>query len=75
MALIAAGEINLPAITRGIEYLVRTQRENGGWDEPHYTGTGFQMDFMINYHLYRDVFPLMALGRYRRTVQEASCEL
>jgi len=28
------------------------------------------MDFMINYHLYRDVFPLMALGRYRRALEE-----
>jgi squalene cyclase len=23
---------------------------------------------MIRYHIYRDVFPLMALGRYRRAI-------
>jgi squalene-hopene/tetraprenyl-beta-curcumene cyclase len=63
MGLLAAGE-NSTALKRGIEYLVGTQNENGSWDEPFYTGTGFPGDFYINYHLYRLVFPLMALGRY-----------
>ena len=31
-----------------------------------YTGTGFPGDFYINYHLYRLVFPIMALARYAR---------
>ena len=51
---------------RGVDFLVRTQREDGGWDEPEYTGTGFPSDFYINYHLYRLVFPIMALGRLSR---------
>ena len=42
----------------------RTQREDGDWDEPEFTGTGFPGDFYIRYHLYRLVFPLMALGRH-----------
>ena len=29
----------------------------------YFTGTGFPGDFYLNYHLYRDVFPVMALGR------------
>ena len=41
-----------------------TQRPDGTWDEPYFTGTGFPWDFSINYHLYRVVFPVMALGRY-----------
>ena len=45
-------------------YLVATQREDGTWDEPLFTGTGFPGDFYINYHLYRLVFPVSALGRY-----------
>ena len=49
---------------RGIDYLVRTQTADGAWDEPQYTGTGFPGDFSINYHLYRLVFPIQALGRY-----------
>ena len=74
LGLIAAGLIDHPSTHRGIAYLIGTQQGSGGWDEPHFTGAGFPIDFMINYHLYRDVFPLMALGRYRRTLQEAPCE-
>jgi squalene-hopene/tetraprenyl-beta-curcumene cyclase len=47
-----------------VAWLVRTQRADGGWDEPWFTGTGFPGDFYINYGLYRLVFPVMALGRY-----------
>ncbi|WP_425452905.1 squalene--hopene cyclase [Prauserella flavalba] len=63
LALLAAGERGEPVV-RGVEWLTRTQREDGGWDEPWFTGTGFPGDFYINYHLYRLVFPLTALGRY-----------
>jgi squalene-hopene/tetraprenyl-beta-curcumene cyclase len=65
LALLAAGEIDHRATKAGIEYLIRTQEKDGSWDEPYFTGTGFPPDFMIKYHLYRDVFPVMALGRYR----------
>jgi squalene-hopene/tetraprenyl-beta-curcumene cyclase len=51
------------AIDRGVLYLAETQREDGTWDEELFTGTGFPGDFYINYHLYRLVFPLTALGR------------
>jgi squalene-hopene/tetraprenyl-beta-curcumene cyclase len=62
IALHAAGERS-PALARGVAWLVGTQREDGGWDEPQYTGTGFPSDYYINYHLYRLTFPIMALGR------------
>jgi squalene-hopene/tetraprenyl-beta-curcumene cyclase len=65
LALHAAGERG-EAVSRGIEYLVRTQRDDGEWDEPWYTGTGFPGDFYIDYHLYRLVFPISALGRLTR---------
>ncbi|QPP05606.1 squalene--hopene cyclase [Streptomyces bathyalis] len=64
LALLAAGERDSMAVEQGINWLVRTQRDDGSWDEPHFTGTGFPWDFSINYHLYRQVFPLTALGRY-----------
>ena len=64
LALIAAGEHGRPAAERGIRWLAGTQRADGSWDEPQYTGTGFPGDFYINYHLYRLAFPLSALGRY-----------
>jgi len=73
LALHAVGEHELgtgsEAIARGIAWLVATQRPDGGWDEPQYTGTGFPSDYYINYHLYRLTFPLMALGRCSRTAR------
>ncbi|MEU5420628.1 squalene--hopene cyclase [Streptomyces sp. NPDC020667] len=64
MALLSAGERESKAVERGIAYLVENQTEDGTWDEPYFTGTGFPWDFSINYHLYRQVFPVTALGRY-----------
>jgi squalene-hopene/tetraprenyl-beta-curcumene cyclase len=63
LALLAAGERS-EATRHGVEFLVTTQSEDGSWDEPWFTGTGFPGDFYINYHLYRLVFPVAALGRY-----------
>lgn len=62
LALHAAGAHG-EALARGVEWLVSSQREDGGWDEPHYTGTGFPRDYYLNYHLYRLTFPVMALAR------------
>jgi squalene-hopene/tetraprenyl-beta-curcumene cyclase len=63
VALHAAGAAESEAARRALSWLTETQRPDGGWDEPFYTGTGFPGDFYLNYHLYRDVFPVMALGR------------
>ncbi|WP_374201644.1 squalene--hopene cyclase [Saccharopolyspora sp. 6M] len=70
MALLALGRHTTEAVRNGVEHLAATQRADGTWDEPHYTGTGFPGDFSINYHLYRLIFPLTALGRYERAVAE-----
>jgi squalene-hopene/tetraprenyl-beta-curcumene cyclase len=64
LALLAAGEAESPAVRRGVAWLVANQNGEGTWDEPWFTGTGFPWDFSLNYHLYRHVFPLSALGRY-----------
>jgi squalene-hopene/tetraprenyl-beta-curcumene cyclase len=66
LALHAAGERS-GAMARGVGWLVERQQDDGGWDEPQYTGTGFPGDFYINYELYRLVFPVMALGRWVRS--------
>ena len=68
LALLAAGEERSSAVGHGVRFLVRTQRPDGTWDEDHFTGTGFPGDFYLNYHLYRLVFPINALGRYVRAV-------
>jgi len=61
----AAGEAGSEPAKRAGDWLCFAQRSNGDWNEEHYTGTGFPLDFMIRYHLYRLHFPLMALGRLR----------
>jgi len=65
LALLAAGgEDARRSAEAGVAWLGAAQREDGTWDEPQFTGTGFPGDFYINYHLYRLVFPVSALGRY-----------
>lgn len=66
MALMAAGEADCNAVERGVQYLLSTQNEDGTWDEDAFTGTGFPKFFKIKYHIYRNCFPLTALGRFRR---------
>ncbi len=69
MSLIAAGDVLSPEVRAGVEFLVKTQNSEGRWDEPYFTGTGFPSHFMIRYHLYRDCFPLMALGQYLQALK------
>ena len=64
LALLAAGEHRGAAAERGIRWLAQTQRADGSWDQPQFTGTGIPGDVYINYHLYRLAFPISALGRY-----------
>jgi squalene-hopene/tetraprenyl-beta-curcumene cyclase len=66
LGLIAADESHSEAAHRGVQYLLDTQKPDGTWDEPWYTGTGFPKVFYLKYHLYRIYFPLMALGRYAK---------
>jgi squalene-hopene/tetraprenyl-beta-curcumene cyclase len=65
LAYVAGGAERGLSTQRAAKYLCQSQRSNGDWDEQHYTGTGFPLDFMIGYHLYRLMFPLLALGRLR----------
>jgi squalene-hopene/tetraprenyl-beta-curcumene cyclase len=65
LALEAAG-VHGEVVDRAVSYLGETQGPDGSWDEPWFTGTGFPGDFYLNYHLYRQVFPVSALGRLAR---------
>jgi squalene-hopene/tetraprenyl-beta-curcumene cyclase len=64
MGLIAGGDNNSLSVQHGIEYLLESQRAGGNWDEDLATGTGFPKVFYLNYHLYRDYFPLLALTSF-----------
>jgi squalene-hopene/tetraprenyl-beta-curcumene cyclase len=72
LSLFTAGEVHSKAASRGAEYLVAAQKPDGTWDEDAFTGTGFPKFFMIKYHIYRNSFPLTALGRYRRLLSESA---
>jgi squalene-hopene/tetraprenyl-beta-curcumene cyclase len=70
MGLLAAGDATAEyahsAIERGIQHLLETQKTDGSWDEPYYTGTGFPGHFYLRYNLYYQHFPLTALARYQK---------
>ena len=65
LGLMAAGEVDHPAVARGIAYLQRTQDASGLWLQDAYTGGGFPRVFYLRYHGYAKYFPLWALARYR----------
>ena len=67
IGLLAADAPN-EGIAGGVRWLVERQEEDGQWQEPQFTGTGFPGDFYIKYHLYRNYWPLTALGRYREAL-------
>jgi squalene-hopene/tetraprenyl-beta-curcumene cyclase len=65
LGLIAVGEVEHPAVERGVRYLSQVQTADGFWDEERFTATGFPRVFYLRYHGYRKFFPLWALARYR----------
>ncbi len=69
IGLVAGGAARSASAERAVEWLCEQQRKDGDWDEEHFTGTGFPRDFLIRYHLYRIVWPMVALGRYREALR------
>ncbi|WP_447977770.1 squalene--hopene cyclase [Candidatus Nitrospira bockiana] len=65
LALLSAGEFDSISVVRGINYLLKHQREDGSWEEIKHTGTGFPRVFYLRYHWYCQYFPLWALAMYR----------
>ena len=72
MGLLAVGDTRSECVARGMAYLLRTQKKDGSWDEPFFTGTGFPRVFYLKYHLYREYFPLIALTTYSKVMAEKS---
>jgi squalene-hopene/tetraprenyl-beta-curcumene cyclase len=64
LGLMAAGEIDHPAVERGIGYLMAHQDDDGFWREDRFTATGFPRVFYLRYHGYSKFFPLWALSRF-----------
>jgi squalene-hopene/tetraprenyl-beta-curcumene cyclase len=64
MGICACGDLNRPSIQRGLRFLLSTQNDDGSWNEPEITGTGFPGVFYLKYDMYRQNFPLLALATY-----------
>jgi squalene-hopene/tetraprenyl-beta-curcumene cyclase len=69
MGLLASGRGDGKSARRAVDWLLERQKEDGGWDETAFTGTGFPGCFYLRYHWYRLYFPLLALARYRELVR------
>ena len=74
MGLMGAGMHDHPAVIRGIRYLLLTQDDDGTWDEPEFTGTGFPRVFYLRYHYYPIYFPLLALSQWAVTANPQKVE-
>jgi squalene-hopene/tetraprenyl-beta-curcumene cyclase len=70
LGLIAAGGVYSAAVSNGIRWLRDRQRPDGTWEESITTGTGFPRVFYIQYALYKDYFPLLALGSYANLMRQ-----
>ena len=65
IALLEAGDANWTAITRGAQFLINMQRADGTWPRQDMAGIFFRTA-LLDYVLYRQYFPLHALGLYER---------
>jgi squalene-hopene/tetraprenyl-beta-curcumene cyclase len=64
LGLLASGDTTSSSVQQAVEYLMGTQRQDGGWNEELSTGTGFPGVFYLKYHYYRHSFPVLALSSY-----------
>lgn len=69
LALLSAGEVSCSAVESGIYYLLKTQQQDGFWNDDCFNAPGFPKVFYLKYHGYDKFFPLWALGRYRNDHQ------
>ena len=65
IALLEAGDSHWSAISRGAQFLLGAQEKNGGWPKQDMAGVFFRTA-LLDYELYRQYFPLHALGLYER---------
>ncbi|KAI3811502.1 hypothetical protein L1987_21226 [Smallanthus sonchifolius] len=70
ISLIKAGQAKIDStpIKRGIRLLINSQMEEGDFPQQEITGA-FMRNCTLNYSSYRNIFPIWALGEYRRIVQ------
>eukprot|EP00198_Chlamydomonas_reinhardtii_P000539 XP_001689874.1 cycloartenol synthase [Chlamydomonas reinhardtii] len=69
LALMAVGyhKVDPEPLRRGAVFLMRMQQPSGDWPQQHISGV-FNRNCMITYANYRNIFPIWALGHFRRLV-------
>jgi squalene/oxidosqualene cyclase-like protein len=65
LTLLLAKDDRHGAIERGVKLLISRQAQNGSWPREGVAGVFFQTA-LLHYDLYRDYFPLWALGLFRQ---------
>ena len=65
IALLEAGDSHWSAISRGARFLLDAQDGEGGWPKQDMAGVFFRTA-LLDYELYRQYFPLHALGLFER---------
>ena len=61
----AVGEVDNPAVKRGIEFIMAAKNDEGKWEEPWFTAVGFPRIFYLRYDGYSSFFPIWALARFK----------
>jgi squalene-hopene/tetraprenyl-beta-curcumene cyclase len=70
MGMLTCGDPSRPSLQRAANYLCTTQQADGSWKEDLITGTGFPCVFYLQYDMYRNNWPLIALSEYRQLLQK-----
>ncbi len=65
LALLEAGDSHWTAISRGARFLIDAQQADGSWPKQDMAGVFFRTA-LLDYALYRQYFPLHALGLFER---------
>lgn len=69
IALLEAGDSDWGSISRGAKFLLESQNEDGAWPKQDMAGVFFRTA-LLDYVLYRQYFPLHALGLYEKRRRE-----